>query len=147
MHYDPFSQLQTCSAYILNIFCCRSTSQMFQYSLLGGCPVCPRMLISVERTLVWLQHGTAALQVCTALCNNWQKSLPLEIVSSLFGWYFTRFLGLIAVSSVSTATQLLCFLQGGLATILYFCVKSEGLGIFRLLNNKATQTSTSALFL
>ena len=41
-------------------------------------------------------------------------------------------------SSVSTVPQLLHFTQGGLAMILRFHAKSEGLGDFNLLNNKSS---------
>ena len=57
-----------------------------------------------------------------------QKSLQLEMVSGLFGCYFTRFSGLTVFSSVLTAPQFLRFPQGGLAAILRFHTKSEGLG-------------------
>ena len=57
------------------------------------------------------------------------KSLPLETMSGSFGWSFTRFSGLTDFSSVSTAPRLLRFPQGGLAAILRFRAKSEGLYI------------------
>ena len=72
-----------------------------------------------------------------------QKSLPLETLSGSFRYFFTRFSGLTVFSTVSTAPQLLRFPQGGLAAILRFHAKSEGLGDFSLLNSETTQTSTS----
>lgn len=80
------------------------------------------------------------LQVDTDPDDNHSRKVCCQ---RLCGWFLTHFLGLIVFSTVWTPPPLLHFPQGGLSTILCFCMKSEGLGAFSLLNNEMTPTSTS----